>query len=211
MSKDYYKNIYMSLRSAMIDRENGDEEADAILVNVGAVHIALKKEIPSSALLAAYSMLYYPGWLKEGANNGLIPIGKQIEQFVGGVDNPKFKLLFNIELAMIAAAIGSYAGFLKLHYSPVLETTMVNVNMESPIVKETHRLVNEEGLTFKDAREVFISLMKQDDYAVNVPLADDYIANATFITEKTAAVDEEYTAEVQQIDLSAEFEGADEK
>lgn len=211
MNTDYYRSVYASLRGAMIDRANGDREEDAVLVDMGAVHIALKKEIPSSALLVAYSMLYYPGWMKEGAKGGLVPIGKRIEDFVGGIANPRFNLLFNIEMAMIAAAVGSYAGFVKLHYSPVIQTTMVNPNMESPIVLETHRLINERNLKIKDARDVFIDLMKQDDYAVNVPLADDYIANATFITENTAAIDQEYTANVQQVDFSGEFKGADEE
>ena len=210
MGTDHYQSVYMSLRGAMIDRANGDKEEDAVLINLGAVHIALKKEIPSSALLIAYSMLYYPGWMKEGYNSKLTPVGKRIENFIGGIDNPRFNLLFNPEMAMIAAAIGSYAGFLNLHYSSMLKTTMVNVNTDSAIVQETRRLIVEENRQFVHARDTFIELMKQDDYAVTVPLADDYIANARFITENTAAIDQEYTASVEQVDFSAEFEGADE-
>lgn len=209
MNTDHYQTVYMALRAAMVDRKNGDLEQDAVLVNVGAVHIALKKEIPSSALLIAYSMLYYPKWLKEAKGDNLVAVGKRIEQFVGGIENPNFNLLFNAEMAVIASAIGSYAGFLNLHYSPVLHTTMINPNMETPIVKETHRLINERNLTFADARDTFIELMKEDDYAVNVPLADDYIANATFIAEASIDADGEYTAEVEQVDFAAEFEGAD--
>lgn len=209
MSTDHYQTVYMSLRGAMIDRANGDKEEDATLINLGAVHIALKKEIPSSALLIAYSMLYYPGWMQEGYKEGLTPVGKRIEDFIGGINNPHFNLLFNPEMAMIAAAVGAYAGFINLHYSAVAGTTMVNVNTDSPIVQETRRLIVEESRRFVHARDTFIELMKNDDYAVNVPLADDYIANASFIAENEASIDGEYTAEVQHVDLSTEFEGAD--
>ena len=205
----HYENVYMALRGSMIDRDMGDKEEDAVLIDMGASHIALKKAIPSSAILIAYSMLYYPGWMKEGYKEGLNPISKKVEEFDGGVNNPKFKMFFNIQMVMIAAAVGSYAGLWTLKYSKMLHTTMITPNLEHPVVQETRRRIN-EGSTFKDARDTFIELMKNDDYAIKIPLADDYIANAKFVPLATAAVDEDYIAETKHLDLSQQFEGADE-
>lgn len=116
INKDYYKNVYMSLRSALINRDMGDKLEDAVLIDCGIAKLAVKEVIPSSALLISYSMLYYPQWL-ETYQEDIGPISLPIEKFIGGVDNPFFRLLYNPQLAMIAAAIGSYADFWTLSYS----------------------------------------------------------------------------------------------
>lgn len=207
----HYENVYMALRGSMIDRDMGDKTEDSVLIDMGASQIALKESIPSSAVLIAYSMLYYPQWMKEGYAEGLNPISKKVEEFDGGVHNPNFKMFFNIQMVMIAAAVGSYAGLWTLHYSKLLHTTMITPNLDHPVVKETRRRIVEEKIGFKDARDTFIELMKNDDYAIEIPLADDYIANATFVPMATAAVDTDYIADTQHLDLSHEFEGADEQ
>ena len=201
---DYYKNVYMSLRASLIDRNNGDKVEDAVFVDCGIAKLALKPEVPSPALLIAYSMLYYPKWLGT-ATDEFPPVSKPIEHFIGGANNPNFRLLYNPEVAMIAAGIGAYAELWTLHYSKIQGTTMITPNMDNPLVKETHRRVISDNLTFKNAREVFIELMMDEQYASIVPLADDYIANASFIAENVASNDEPYPVEAQTLDLSKEF------
>lgn len=188
MNNSYYKNVYMSLRSSLINRDMGDKLEDAVLVDCGIAKLALKEAVPSSALLIAYSMLYYPQWL-ETHQEDIGPVSMPIEKFIGGVNNPNFRLLFNPQLAMIAAAIGSYAEFWTLNYSKIRGTTMIKPNMDNPLVKETLRRIKEDQVTFAEAREVFIELMTDDTFAAIVPLADDYIANASFIAENAASAD----------------------
>jgi hypothetical protein len=206
----FYKNVYTSLRSAMIDRNQGDKVEDAKLVDFVAGQIALKPEIPSAALLISYSMLYYPGWLNDGTNTdyGLVPVSHTIEDFLGGVENPKFPLLFNVHMGMIAMAVGIYAGLWKVSYSQVLQTILIAPNMESPLVKETAARIKKDQLTFTDARDVFIELMQQEEYKGDIALADDYVANATFIAEAGASVDDDATAKIEeaiQVDFSKDF------
>lgn len=210
----YYKSIYTSLRASMIDRDMGDKPEDAILIDFVSAKVALKPEIPSAALLIAYSMLYYPGWLPGGYDKGLVPVGHTVETFVGGVENPAFPLLFNIEMAMIALAVGRYADLWTVQYSPFLQTILVNPNLNNPLVKETRKRIVEEQLTFSNARDVFIELMKQEEYKGDIPLADDYVANASFIAEAEATVDmsgdsKEYERKSHsiQVDMADEFRG----
>lgn len=201
MNNSYYKNVYMSLRNSMINREMGDKVEDAVLIDCGESKLALKEAVPSSALLIAYSMLYYPKWL----GNKKEPTALPIEKFIGGVNNPHYRLLFNPHLAMIAAAIGSYAGFWTLSYSKLQRTVLIKPNLDNALIAETSRRIREEQLTMSQAREVFIELMTDDTYAAVVPLADDYIANASFIAEQTVKADEGYEAVTNTVDLSDSF------
>ncbi len=202
MNNSYYKNVYMSLRNSMINREMGDKLEDAVLIDCGEMKLALKEAVPSSALLIAYSMLYYPKWLSTGEK----PVAMPIEKFIGGVNNPHFRLLFNPYLAMIAASIGSYAGFWTLEYSKLQRTVMITPNVSNPLVAETLRRIRDEQITFAEAREVFIELMTDDTYAATVPLADDYIANASFIADQSASSDGGYEGEVNVVDFAESFE-----
>lgn len=207
----YYKSIYTSLRSAMIDRDMGDDPNDAVVIDFVSAQVALKPEVPSAALLISYSMLFYPNWLADADPSiGKPPMGKTVEEFMGGVNNPGFPLLFNPELTMIATAIGIHAGLWTIHYSNVLGTVFINPNMENPLVLKTREMILENGLNFTNARDVFIELMQQEKYVGNIRLEDDYIANATFIPEAQASVDEipDYAKEAMSVDLSGEFKGA---
>lgn len=207
----FYESIYTSLRSAMIDRDMGDNPEEAVVIDFVSAQVALKPEIPSAALLISYSMLFYPTWLATADPSvGKVAIGKTVEEFMGGVNNPNFPLLFNPELTMIAVAVGIRAGFWKIHYSSVLHTILINPNMENPLVLKTREMILEHGLNFSNARDLFIELMQQEEYAADVPLADDYIANATFIPDAEASVDSvpEYAKEAMAVDLSKEFKGA---
>lgn len=204
---EYYKNVYTSLRSAMIDREMGDKPEEAVLIDFVSAKVALKPLIPSSALLIAYSMLYYPNWLNDGrsTDHELVPIiSRPIEDFVGGVENYRFPLLFNINMGMIAVAVGVYAKLWTVQYSRIMQTIMISPNIDHPLVKETQRQIKQERLDYTQARKVFIELMSQEEYSIDMPLADDYIANASFIQEASARVDDsgEYAKQVQEIDPS---------
>lgn len=206
----FYEHIYASLRGAMIDRNHGDKLDEAVLIDFKSAQVALKKEIPSAALLIAYSMLYYPNWLNNSSvEQGFEPSMMPIENFIGGVNNYKFPLLFNIYMGMIAAAVGNYAGLYKLKYSPILQTTVIIPNMENSLVKETQRMIKENHLTYKDARDIFIYLMQQEEYRGDIPLADDYIANATFIPDVIASKDNDDWIKTQKtiaVDFKKEFE-----
>ncbi len=208
---DYYQNVYASLRGAMIDRDAGDKTEDAVMVDFISAKVALKEHIPSSALLIAYSMLYYPGWLDTG-DEDILPIGRPVENFAGGVENSAFPLLFNIHMTMIAVAVGIYAKLWTIQYSHVMGTILIYPNMNNPLVQETQRRIRSERLSFSHAREVFIELMQREEYALEVPLADDYIANANFIIEAEASVDmtddvKEYTEKINQVVDPAYFRG----
>lgn len=207
----YYKSIYTALRSAMVDRDMGDKIEEAVHVDFISAQVALKPEVPSAALLVSYSMLFYPEWLASADPSvGKVAIGKQVEEFMGGVDNPRFPLLFNPELTMIAVAIGIHAGLWKITYSEVLGTIFINPNIENPLVLKTREMILENKLTYSNARDVFVELMQQEEYAAGINFADDYIANATFIPEAEASVDSvpEYAKEAMSVDLSKDFKGA---
>jgi hypothetical protein len=210
----YYKHIYTSLRSAMIDRDMGDKEEEAVLVDFVSGQIALKPSVPSAALLVSYSMLFYPNWLNQAnPEQNIEPVAPTIEDFLGGANNPKFPLLFNVHLGMIAAAIGVYAGLWKVQYSHVLRTILIQADMAHPLVRETYEQIKREpNLTYSNARELFIELMQQEEYAQGIYLADDFIANASFIKEAEATA-ESTAQEIQEmqsksVDLSAYFKGA---
>lgn len=179
MNKNY-ERIYMSLRNALANED--DNLDDVVYVKFDKTSIALKKEIPSTSLLLVYSMLYYKGWLEEVT---ITP--KPIDNFIGGNNNPHFKLLFKPELAVIAAAIGSYAGIFDLEYSSILGTTLITPRLGNPLVDKTVDLINNQKVGFQEAREVFIELMSDPDIGCLFPLADDYIANAKFIEENHAS------------------------
>lgn len=211
-----YENVYTALRSALIDRDMGDKEEDAVLIDFVSAELALKPSIPSAALLISYSMLYYPNWLRDAKPGlGKPPVGLTIEKFIGGPQNIMYPIIPNIHLSLIAVAVGVYAGFWTIKYSEILRTIIINPAMDKPIVRRTHELLKENPeLTYSNARDIFIELMQEDEYAEGIPLADDYIANASFITEATAAIDkdaEEYVQQVKQmnVDLSKDFGGLD--
>lgn len=204
----YYNHVYTALRSSMIDRDMGDKEEDAVLIDFKSAIVALKPEIPSAALLISYSMLFYPNWLASGYKENLVPVGHKVEDFVGGVENPMFPLLFNTEMAMIALAVGRQADLWDVHYSVVLGTILINPNLDNPLVKETRKRIATEQLGFPEARNLFIELMKQEEYKGNIPLADDYVANAKFIEEASVAVDTDANAMIQeamQVDFKDTF------
>lgn len=211
----YYQNVYTALRSAMVDRDMGDSIEDAILIDFKSAHVALKKEIPSAALLISYSMLYYPSWLSNARPEvKKPPLGLQIEHFIGGVDNPKYPLLFNIHMGMIALAVGCYANLWTIKYSDIIGTVLVSPNMNNPLVTKTRELIMENKLTYSDARNVFIELMQQEEYQQGVLLADDFIANATFIEQDIVTADStdpnERIQNAFQVDLSKDFGGISE-
>lgn len=206
---DYYNHIYTALRSSMINRDEGDKPEDAVLIDFKSAQVALKPDIPSAALLISYSMLFYPGWLKNSdPATGQVPVGYTIETFIGGVDNPAYPLLFNIELGMIALAVGCYAGYWTVHYSTILGTILVNPIMENPLYVETRRRIIQDNLTFANARDVFVELMQNEEYKGTVSLADDYVANAKFIQDASASIDEDANERIQQameVDFRKEF------
>lgn len=207
---NYYEHIYTALRSAMIDRDMGDKPEDAILVNFVSAQVALKKEIPSAALLIAYSMLYYPNWINDSDPIiGTPPVSKTVETFIGGVENPPYPLLFNIHMGMIAVAVGCYANLWTIKYSTILETILIQPNMSHPLVLKTRELIIENKLNYTHARDVFIELMQQEEYKQDIILADDYVANATFIPEDEVNVEETDSNErirgAIPVDLSKEF------
>lgn len=209
----YYKHVYAALRSAMIDRDMGDKEEDAVLIDFKSAQVALKPSIPSAALLIAYSMLYYPRWLNTAdTERGLVPVGLPIEEFLGGTDNYKFPLLYNVNLGMIAVAVGCYAKLWTIQYSHILGTVMINPNMESPLVKMTHHMMkNNPELNYTHARDIFVELMQQEEFSEGIFLADDYVANAKFIAEAEATVettaDEMKEQFSKSIDLANYFKG----
>lgn len=209
----YYKHIYAALRSAMIDRDMGDKEEEAVLIDFKSAQVALKPELPSAALLISYSMLYYPNWLNTAdPSKGLVPVGRPIEDFIGGTENYKFPLTYNIHLAMIAVAVGCYAKLWTVQYSHILGTIMINPNMESPLVQKTlEMLTHNKDLNYTHARDIFVELMQQEEYAQGIILADDYVANAKFIAEAEATVEttaEEMKEQVSKsVDLSDYFKG----
>lgn len=206
---DYYNHIYTALRSSMIDRDAGDKPEDAVLIDFKSAQVALKPEIPSAALLISYSMLFYPGWLK-GADSvaGIAPAAHTIETFIGGKENYRFPLLFNIELGMIALAVGCYAGLWTVKYSTILGTVLVSPNMDNPLVIETRKRIVADNLGFSYARTVFVELMQNEEYKGNIILADDYVANATFIQDASASMDDDVEQRIQeamQVDFSDTF------
>lgn len=210
----YYQSIYTALRAAMIDRDMGDKEEDAVLVNFTSAQVALKPAIPSAALLISYSMLFHPAWLRTAQpEKGLDPVGQTVELFIGGMDNPRFPLLFNIHMGMIATAVGVYAGLWTVKYSTILKTIILNPCMDNPLVRKTYELLKENPeITYSNARDIFIELMQQEEYAQGIFLADDFIANASFIVEAEASIDvdpKEYMEQVKSmnVDLSKEFGG----
>lgn len=204
----YYNHVYTALRSSMIDRDMGDKEEDAVLIDFKSAIVALKPEIPSAALLISYSMLFYPNWLANGYKENLVPVARPVEDFVGGVENTFFPLLFNTEMAMIALAVGRQADLWDVHYSVVLGTVLINPNLNNPLVKETQKRIVNDGLGFTQARDLFIELLKQEEYKGNIPLADDYVANAKFIEEASASVDSDANAKIEeamQVDFKDTF------
>lgn len=212
----FYEHVYASLRSAMIDRDHGDKLEDSVLVDFKSAQVALKKEIPSAALLISYSMLFYPKWLNDGrgTDQGLVPVAKVVEDFVGGTENFRFPLLFNIHMGMIAVAVGVYAGLWTVKYSAILQTVMINPNMDNPLVKETQRQIKNNELTYKNARELFVQLMQQEQYKGEIMLADDYVANAAFIEDASVSVEDDANEMIQQaieVDFSKEFKAEMEK
>ena len=202
----YYKHVYSALRGAMVNRDMGDKEEDAVLVDFVSAQVALRPELPSAAVLIAYSALYYPGWLAKDN-----PSSKTVESLLGGVENPNYPLLYNVQLGMIAVAVGVYAGLWTVQHSKLLGTILITPNMDSPLVVETAKLIQgDPHLTYKEARDIFVELMQQEEYASGVVLADDYVANASFIQQASISADDaaDYQRQTQAVDLSKEFGGA---
>jgi hypothetical protein len=152
-------------------------------------------------LLISYSMLFYPNWLNTAKPEvGKPAIGRQIENFLGGTENLFYPLLFNVHMGMIAMAVGVYAGLWKVQYSHVLNTIMINPNLESPLVLKTLDMLKANPeLNYTNARDIFIELMQQEEYAQGIFLADDYVANASFIAEAEASVDGDVTEYIEKV------------
>lgn len=181
-----YQHIYATLRSALIDRDRDPSFIvdNAVIVGIGPNQFALRRYVPSGALLVAYSMLFYPQFLD---------IAEQkpdwyayAKLWLGGEQNTKYPLLFNEVVGGIATAVGVYAGFIKAAWLP--EGIAIRPNFDHPMVKKTHELIRENGLELKDAKDTFVELMQLEEYAKDILVADDFIANR-FIAEFDVTVD----------------------
>lgn len=181
-----YQHIYSTLRSALVDRDRDPSFIvdDCVIVGFGEDQFALRKYTPSGALLVAYSMLFYPQFLDiaEQRPNWLA----YAKLWLGGEQNTKYPLLPNPVMAGIAVAVGVYAGFIRAVWTP--EGLSIRPNFDHPMVKKTHELIRENGLELKDAKQTFIELMQQEEYAKDILVADDFIANP-FIAEFDVSVD----------------------
>jgi hypothetical protein len=187
-----YQHIYSTLRSALVDRDRDPSFIvdDCVIVGFGKDQFALRKYVPSGALLVAYSMLFYPGFLDVTERNPYWMLYARV--WLGGEQNPKYPLLPNEIMAGIAIAVGVYAGFIKA--IGMTEGVAIRPNFDHPMVKKTHELIRENGLELKDAKQTFIELMQQEEYAKDILVADDFIANP-FIAEFNVGVNTATTVE----------------
>lgn len=198
------QHIYSALRSALVDRDRDtDEEYDNhIIVQIDDVQFALKKEVPSGALLISYMMLYYPGLLERcHTDEKIMFIGRA---WVGGEANTKMPIFVSDMLFGIALAIGTYAGFIQTIRHPQLGEIMLRPNMMTPMVSRSRELIRENDLTILDARDVFIELMQDEEFRVSIPVADDYIANTSWIIESGVQMTDDG---VDRIEVAAPKEG----
>ncbi|WP_422661819.1 hypothetical protein ACK8P5_26040 (plasmid) [Paenibacillus sp. EC2-1] len=194
-----YQHIYSVLRSAMVDRDRDITMVieDVVLIPVGKTEFALKKDVPSGALLISYMMLFYPNFIRRCADdkNWVIPA----LPWLGGRRNKKMPLFEDELLVGIALAIGKYAGILEVYTHDILDQIVIRANTLCPMVIRTMELIEENNLGLDDARELFISLMQDDEYRLFVSLADDYVANTSWIIEDSISAD---TNVNERIDLS---------
>lgn len=179
------QHIYAALRAAMVDRDRDTDHEwnNHVIVQVGPeVQFALKQEIPSGAMLISYMMLYYPGFLDRCMTQAswFVPA----TPWVGGELNEKMPLFSSEILVGIAIAVGQYAGFIQVGSHPITQQVIIRANTAMPFVQRTHQLINENGLIITDARDVFIELMQDEEFRPAVPVADDYIANTSWIIEE---------------------------
>lgn len=181
----FYQHIHTALRSALVDRDRDAVQVveSARIIDFGSMQYAVKNEIPSGAALIAYSMLFYPNWLKDSTFEYPKPLAAR--EFSGGEDNKSFNLLVNPGMLMIALAVGAYAGFF-VPMNSQLGVFSVYPNHSNPLVNKTQKLIQEHQLRPEHARQVFIELMQDEEYRGTINLADDYIANTSWIEVYTA-------------------------
>jgi hypothetical protein len=179
-----YQSIYAVLRAALVDRQRDtdDEIQEAVYVDIMGNEIALKKEVPSGALLLAYTMLYQSDFLStDPAERNKFAY---LQNWLGGSANPEYPLMPSEMLLAITTAVGIYANFFHFRKSPVNQLATIAPNYDNPLVVKTAELIQENDLTYYDAKEVLIELLQDEQYNTMVPpLADDFIANHTFIQD----------------------------
>lgn len=181
-----HQHIYSTLRSALVDRDRDPSFIvdNAVIVTIGEDQFALKQSVPSGALLVAYTMLFRPGFMETAANspqwfgNG--------HYWIGGDANPHFPIFANPTIASIAIAVGVYAGILQA--MPTNTGVHLRPRFDTPMVSRTLELMRQNNAGLKEAKDLFIELMQDEQYRLTVPVADDFIANP-FIAEFGVGVD----------------------
>ncbi|MNP51604.1 hypothetical protein D3C76_1459420 [compost metagenome] len=106
--------------------------------------------------------------------------------WLGGEANPNFPIFANDVIASIAIAVGVYAGIIQA--MPTGTGVHLRPRFDTPMVKRTWEVVQANNLTLKDAKDLFITLMQDEEFRLDVPVADDFIANP-FIAEFGVGVD----------------------
>lgn len=194
MKEKTYAHIHSVLRATLIDRQRDPQDVidETVLVNFGVFSVALKPEIPSGAALVAYTMLFHPKLIEQP--DRLI----NATEFVGGEANHNYSLLFDETMASMAMAVGVHLGLINVKYSEIMNRLVVSANLETPIVKRTYELVKENHLGITHAKQLLIDLLTMEEFAGTLPLADDFIANHTFIEEVIHAVDMSMEEHIEQ-------------
>lgn len=145
-----YQHVYQALRNSLVDRDRDEDIvlAQSVVVKTPDGAYGMKKELPSTAYLISYSMLFLSPWLKESPL--FQPKFISINEFAGGEENSDFPFLFNEHIVNLAVAVGVYSGLFNATKHPVSNETVLIPNYQNPLVRRTRELILEHDLTYKE-------------------------------------------------------------